>query len=206
MSRYTVFGIVRTQGEAHNLVQQLAGADIEREQISVLFPSEAALEATRLDIETRPADPTQTDTMAPAGAAIGATAGTALFGALGLLVSLGALAIPGIGPILAAGPLLITLGGLGMGAAVGGLTGALVGFGIPEHHARRFESLVKSGHVLVACHCDSSPEQLRATKVFAEVGATDIVSCPEPMKTSAPSVSRAASRERDSSPSSASRR
>lgn len=180
MATRTVFGIMKTHAQADSLVTELTASGFLRENISILLPDQAKKQATRLDIGARATEHAQTETNAPEGAAIGASAGTAVGGALGLLAGLGALAIPGVGLFLAAGPILATLGGLSVGAAVGSVTGGLVGYGIPEHHARKFEELVQSGSILVAAHCDSSTEQLRATQVFARAEATNIVSSVEP--------------------------
>jgi hypothetical protein len=176
MTTRTVFGIVGTHLKAERLVAELLASGFLAENVSILTPDEARKQTTKLDVDARAIEHAQTETNAPEGAAIGATAGTAFGGSVGLLAGLGALVIPGIGFFLAAGPILATLGGLGVGAAVGGLTGGLVGFGIPDHHARKFEMLVKDGNILVAAHCSSSVEQLRATQVFARADATNIVS------------------------------
>ena len=180
MTTRTVFGIMKTQPEADKLVADLVESGLPQANVSVLLPYEAKKEATRLDVESRAIVHAQTETHAPDGAAIGATAGTAVGGAIGVLAGLGALAIPGLGFFLAAGPIVATLGGLGVGAAVGSMAGGLVGYGIPEHHARQFEMLVQHGGILVAAHCDTSAEQLRATQVFARAEAMNIVSSVEP--------------------------
>ena len=176
MTTRTVFGIVGTHPKAEHLVAELIASGFLRENVSLLLADEARKEATRLDVDSRAIDHVQTETNAPEGAAIGATAGTAFGGSIGLLAGLGALAIPGIGFFLAAGPIVATLAGLGMGAAVGSVTGGLIGLGVPEHHAHRFEMLVKEGNILVVAHCSSSVEQLRATQVFTRADATNIVS------------------------------
>ena len=98
---------------------------------------------------------TKKNTKAPEGSATGATAGGAVGGTLGLLAGIGALAIPGLGPFIAAGPIMGALAGLGVGAAAGGLIGALVGMGIPEYEAKRYEGRVKDGGILVSVHCDN---------------------------------------------------
>ena len=176
MMTRTVFGIVRTQDEAKDLVTELEHGGFARAEISVLVSDEAKQQATRLDLQSYPFEHAQTETHSPDGAAIGATAGTAIGGALGLLAGLGALAIPGLGFFLAAGPIVGLLSGLGVGAAVGGLAGVLVGLGIPEHHARKYELLVQDGNVLLAVHCDSAMDQQRALQVLTTAGATNSVS------------------------------
>ncbi|MEP6917070.1 MAG: DUF3341 domain-containing protein, partial [Acidobacteriota bacterium] len=100
-------------------------------------------------------------------------------GTLGLLAGIGALAIPGVGPFIAAGPIMGALAGLGVGGAVGGLVGALVGMGIPEYEAKRYEGRVKNGGVLLSVHCDTSAEIDRAKEVLKRAGAEDISSTGE---------------------------
>jgi len=98
---------------------------------------------------------------------------------LGWLVGIGALAIPGVGPFIAAGPIVAALAGAGVGAAVGGLTGALVGMGIPEYEAKRYEGKIKEGNVLISVHSENSDEVTRAKDIFERNGAHDISSTGE---------------------------
>ena len=98
---------------------------------------------------------------------------------LGLLAGIAALAIPGFGPLIAAGPIMGTLAGLGVGGAVGGLIGALVGMGIPEYEAKRYEGRIKDGGILLSAHCDTSEEVSRAKDVLKQTGAEDIASAGE---------------------------
>jgi len=119
------------------------------------------------------------DTKAPEGTTTGVTAGGAIGGALGLLAGIGALAIPGVGPFIAAGPIMATLAGVGVGGAVGGLIGALVGMGIPEYEAKRYEGRIKEGGILLSAHCDTSEEITRAKDILKETGAEDIASSGE---------------------------
>jgi hypothetical protein len=118
-------------------------------------------------------------TKAPEGTAAGATAGGVVGGTLGLLAGIGAIAIPGLGPFIAAGPIMATLAGLGAGGAVGGLLGALSGLGIPEYEAKRYEGRVKNGGVLLAVHCDTSDQVSRAKTVLKDSGAEDVASAGE---------------------------
>ncbi len=113
-------------------------------------------------------------TKAPEGAMTGAAAGGALGGTLGLLVGIGALAIPGLGPFIAAGPIMATLAGAGVGGAVGTLTGALVGLGIPEYEAKRYESFLHNGGALLSVHADDSDWAKRARAVLDRCGAKGI--------------------------------
>jgi hypothetical protein len=119
------------------------------------------------------------NTKAPEGTATGVTTGGAIGGTLGLLAGIGALAIPGVGPFIAAGPIMGALAGLGVGGAVGGLVGALVGMGIPEYEAKRYEGRVKDGGVLLSVHCDTSEEIKRAEDLLKGTGAEDISSAGE---------------------------
>jgi hypothetical protein len=109
----------------------------------------------------------------------GAGAGGAVGGVLGWLAGIGSLAIPGIGPFIAAGPIMASLAGLGVGGAVGGLIGALVGMGIPEYEAKRYEGRIKEGGVLLSVHCDTSDEITRAKNLLKNTGAQDISSTDE---------------------------
>ena len=109
----------------------------------------------------------------------GATSGAVLGGALGLLVGIGALAIPGFGPLVAAGPIMATLAGVGVGGALGGITGALVGLGIPEYEAKTYERRLRRGGILIAVHCDTSDEVMRAKELLKGTGAEDISSAGE---------------------------
>jgi hypothetical protein len=122
---------------------------------------------------------TEKATKAPEGAAAGASSGAILGGALGLLVGIGALAIPGVGPLIAAGPIMAALAGVGVGGAVGGLTGALIGLGIPEYEAKRYEGRMQTGAILLSVHCDTSDEIKRAKEIMKITGAEDISSVGE---------------------------
>ena len=119
------------------------------------------------------------NTKAPEGATTGVAAGGAIGGTLGLLAGIGALAIPGVGPFIAAGPIMATLAGLGVGGAVGGLIGALVGMGIPEYEAKRYAGRIKEGGVLLSVHCDTSEEIKEAKELLKQTGAQDISSTGE---------------------------
>jgi len=116
---------------------------------------------------------------APEGTAAGATSGAVIGGTLGWLVGIGALAIPGLGPFIAAGPLMAALGGAAVGGAVGGLTGALIGMGIPEYEAKRYEGLIKEGGILLSVHSDSHEWTKRAKDILDNTGATEVASTSE---------------------------
>ena len=122
---------------------------------------------------------TEKNTKAPEGTTTGASVGGTLGGTLGLLAGIGAIAIPGVGPLIAAGPIMATLAGVGVGGAVGGMVGALVGMGIPEYEAKRYEGRVKEGGILVSVHCDSSEEVSRAKDLLKRAGGEDVSSAGE---------------------------
>ncbi|HEV8412011.1 MAG TPA: general stress protein [Bryobacteraceae bacterium] len=173
-----VFGIYRTIGQAEDTVNQLVAAGFANDDISVLLPDN---QSTRNFAHKK-------DTKAPEGTATGVTAGGAIGGALGLLAGIGALAIPGVGPLIAAGPIMGALAGVGVGGAVGGLIGALVGMGIPEYEAKRYEGRVKDGGILLSAHCDTSEEIDRAKEILKQTGAEDISSSGEASADSAQTV------------------
>ena len=161
-----VFGLYATPGTAEAAVDHLLSKGFSNSSISVLLPDDDSTRAFAHEKSTK----------APEGTTAGVTTGGVIGGTLGLLAGIGALAIPGVGPLIAAGPIMATLAGLGVGGAVGGLVGALVGMGIPEYEAKRYEGAVKSGGTLLSVHCDTS-EQIDAAKdALKETGAKDISS------------------------------
>lgn len=159
-----VFGIYASPLFAERAVNALIDDGFSSGDVSVLMP----------DTESTRAFAHRKETKAPEGATAGATAGGIVGGTLGVLVALGSLAIPGVGPLIAAGPLVAGLAGLGAGGAVGGLLGALVGAGIPEYEAKRYAGRVKDGGVLLSVHAETDGEVLRAKEVLRETGAEDI--------------------------------
>ena len=164
-----VFGIYPSVPRAEAAVDSLVQAGFSSGDISVLLPD---YRGTR-DFAH------QKDTKAPEGTATGVTAGGVVGGTLGILAGIGALAIPGLGPFIAAGPIMAGLAGLGVGGVVGGLIGALVGMGIPEYEAKRYEGHLKNGGVLLSVHCDTSDEISRAKELLKATGAEDIASAGE---------------------------
>jgi len=164
-----VFGIYATPEQAERGVNALVGDGFGSQDVSALMP----------DTESTRAFAHRKETKAPEGATAGATAGGVLGGAIGVLLGLGSLAIPGIGPLIAAGPLVAGLAGLGAGGAVGGLLGGLVGMGIPEYEAKRYEGRVRNGGVLLSVHAETDGEVLRAKELLRETGATDIATVGE---------------------------
>lgn len=169
MSKKAVLGIVNSQTQTELLVDQLHLAGFPYNDVSVIFPDK---ENTR-DFAVK------NSTKAPEGAATGAGAGGLLGGTLGLLAGIGALAIPGLGPFIAAGPIMAALSGAAIGATVGGIAGALIGMGIPEYEAKIYEGKVKAGNILISVHTETSEEVDRAKEIFERVGAADIATVTE---------------------------
>jgi hypothetical protein len=164
-----VFGIYATPSTAEAAVDHLLANGFTNSAISVLLPDDKSTRAFAHEKSTK----------APEGTATGAATGSVIGGTLGLLAGIGALAIPGVGPLIAAGPIMATLAGAGAGGAVGGMVGALVGMGIPEYEAKRYEGAVKDGGTLLSVHCDTS-EQVDAAKAsLKNTGARDISSSSE---------------------------
>jgi hypothetical protein len=164
-----VYGIYNSVGQAESAVDTLLKAGFSNNDISVLLPDD---ESTREFAHKK-------DTKAPEGTTTGGVAGGVIGGTLGVLAGIGAIAIPGIGPFIAAGPIIGGLAGLGAGGAVGGIIGALVGMGIPEYEATRYEGRLKKGGVLLSVHCDTSEEIDRAKDMLKNTGAEDVSSASE---------------------------
>src|SRR5579871_976665 len=164
-----VFGIYRDRSETEQAVDALVRAGFRTEDISVLLPENAGTKDFAHEKHTK----------APEGATTGAGAGAVIGGTLGLLAGIGALAIPGLGPFIAAGPIMAALAGIGTGGVVGGIIGALVGMGIPEYEAKRYEGIIKEGGILISVHCDNSDWVGRAKEILERTGAHDISSAGE---------------------------
>ena len=165
----SVLCITKTDTQAIAIVDRLKTAGFSPNDISVLLPDKAGTKDFAHEQHTK----------APEGAVTGAGTGGVLGGALGWLVGIGALAIPGVGPFIAAGPILAALSGAAAGAALGGVTGALIGMGIPEYEAKRYEGKIKEGNVLISVHAQDSTERDRAKTIFEQAGAEDISSTEE---------------------------
>ena len=163
------FGLYKSRSQAESAVDALRQAGFRSDDISVLLPDQQSSEEFAHEKNTK----------APEGTTTGVAAGGAVGGTLGLLAGIGALAIPGLGPFIAAGPIMGALAGAGAGGAVGGLVGALVGMGIPEYEAKRYEGSVKEGGILLSVHCDDSDWVGRAKKILEQTGAKDISSAGE---------------------------
>jgi rhodanese-related sulfurtransferase len=164
-----VFGIYPSSLDAERGAADLISAGFSSPDISVLLP----------DVRSKHEFAHEKASKAPEGASAGVTAGGLLGGALGILAGVGALVVPGVGPIVAAGPILAGFAGLGVGGAVGGLVGALVGLGIPEYEAKRYEGRVKDGGTLLSVHCESAARVKRAKQVLNSSGADDVASSEE---------------------------
>jgi hypothetical protein len=164
-----VFCIAQNIEQAELIVGQLKTAGFSNNDISVLFPDKTSTKDFAHEKHTK----------APEGAAIGGTAGIGVGAVLGWLAGIGSLAIPGVGPFIAAGPIMGALGGAAVGGAAGGLTGALVGLGIPEYEAKRYEGKIKGGSALISVHAESRDELSRAKDIFEHAHAEDISSTSE---------------------------
>ena len=164
MSKKAVICIASSETQAEAIVNRLKSTGFSNSDISVLFPDKRGTKDFAHEHNTK----------APEGATTGAGAGGVVGGALGWLAGIGALAIPGVGPLVAAGPIMAALSGAAVGAAVGGLTGALVGMGIPEYEAKRYEGKIKGGNILISVHSEDSEQTKRAKAIFEEFGAQDI--------------------------------
>lgn len=162
----SAFCIAPNHAVASDIVTSLKSSGFADGDISVLLPDTRSTKDFAHEMNTK----------APEGAAVGVGAGGMVGGTLGLLAGIGLLAIPGLGPFIAAGPIMAALSGMAVGAAVGGLTGALIGMGIPEIEAKRYEDKVKNGNILVSAQSDDSAAIARAKEIFGNAGATDITS------------------------------
>src|SRR6266436_4041863 len=164
MANKAVFCIATNVPQAERIVNQLRAAGFAGDDVSVLFPDKTGTRDFAHEQHTK----------APEGAAAGAGSGAVLGGALGWMVGIGALAIPGLGPFIAAGPIMAALAGAGAGAAAGGLAGALIGMGIPELEAKQYEGKIKNGNILLSVHAEDGKEVTRAKEILKNGGAEDI--------------------------------
>jgi hypothetical protein len=164
-----VFGIYHTPNDAERAIDHLMAVGFTDSDISLLVPDDEWSRSIAHEKHTK----------APEGASTGGAAGGVIGGTLGLLAGIGVLAIPGVGPLIAAGPIMAALAGLGVGSAFGGIVGALVGLGIPEYEAKRLVGRVQDGDILISVHCDSSAEIAAANDALQATGAQDIASANE---------------------------
>jgi hypothetical protein len=169
MSNTAVFGIYDTRETAANAVDTLRSAGFRNTDISALLPENQGTKDFAAEKNTK----------APEGTATGAASGAVLGGTLGWLAGIGALAIPGLGPFIAAGPIMAAMAGAGAGAVTGGLIGVLTGLGMPEYEAKRYEGRIKSGGILLSVHADNSDWVSRAKEILEQTGAHDIASAAE---------------------------
>lgn len=160
----SVYCIATSEAQAIRIANRLRHSGFTPDDISMLYPDRDGAR----DLAT------QNSTKAPEGAATGASAGAVLGSAIGWLAGIGAIAIPGVGPLIAAGPILAALSGLAVGGTVGGLSGALIGAGIPEYEAQQYEGRLRGGHILMAVHADDSGEASSIRQIFTEEKAEDI--------------------------------
>ena len=164
-----VFGIYTTRELVEGAVDALREAGFRNTDVSVLFPENVGTKDFAHEKATK----------APEGATAGAGTGAVVGGALGWLAGIGALAIPGVGPLVAAGPIMAALAGVGVGGTIGGITGMLIGMGIPEYEAKRYEGRIREGGILLSVHSDSSDWTRKAKDILARTGAQDIASAGE---------------------------
>lgn len=166
MKHKSVYAIATSESQASRIVDYLETAGFSTNDISALFPDQASSHQFSHENHSK----------APERAVAGVATGGAIGGTLGLLVGIGALALPGVGPLIAAGPLLAALSGAAAGATLGGIAGSLIGLGIPEIEAKRYENRISEGNILISVHAENGDEVSRAKKVLHEAGAEDISS------------------------------
>ncbi len=164
MSKKSVFCIATSRHQADLIVDQLKDANFSSSDIAALFSDKNSSHDFAHEKNTK----------APEGAVTGASTGGVIGGALGWIAGIGALAIPGVGPFIAAGPIMAALSGAALGATLGGIAGGLVGLGIPEIEARRYEGKIKEGNILISVHTENGEEITQAKNIFTRAGAQDI--------------------------------
>jgi hypothetical protein len=164
-----VFGIYRTAESVESAVDGLRMAGFRNTDISVLFPENVGTKDFAIEKGTK----------APEAAVTGGGSGAVIGGTLGWLAGIGALAIPGLGPFIAAGPIVAAIAGVGAGGALGAVTGALIGLGVPEYEAKRYQGIVKEGGILLSVHADDSEWARKAKEILEATGATNIASTGE---------------------------
>ena len=163
------FGLFVDRAGLEGAINELRAAGFRNSDVSVLMQETPGTKDLAHEAHTK----------APEGAAAGASAGAVVGGVLGWLIGIGAIAIPGIGPFIAAGPIVAALAGIGAAGAAGGLIGALVGVGIPEYEAKRYEGRLRKGHLLLSVHCDDSKWAKKAEDILKKAGAEDVASTAE---------------------------
>ena len=174
VKNFVTLGVFKLRSEVEECVEQLKNSGFRSADVSALFQSGASSKEFAHEAGTK----------LPEGATTGALSGAMVGGTLGWLAGIGTLAIPGVGPLIAAGPIMATLAGAGVGGTLGGIGGALIGYGLPEYEAKRYEGSVKEGGILLSAHCDSAEWCDRAEEIFASCGAEHISSTREGDSTS----------------------
>jgi hypothetical protein len=169
MAKTAVFCLARDEAQAAQIVEDLKDSGFSNNDISILMQDKRSTREFAHEKQTK----------APEGAATGAVSGGTIGGVLGWLMGIGALAIPGLGPLIAAGPIMAALSGVAVGGLTGGIVGALIGMGIPEYEAKRYEAKVKEGRVLISVHSENSDETRRAKEIFEGHNAEGISSSGE---------------------------
>jgi hypothetical protein len=169
MANKVVLGLYGTRRQVENAVDELKAQGFRNTDVSVLFSENVGTKDFAHEKGTK----------APEGLATGATSGAVIGGTLGWLAGIGALAIPGVGPLIAAGPIIGALTGVGVGGTVGGIAGGLIGIGIPEYEAKRYEGRIKSGNILLSVHADDSSWVNKAERILKDTGADNISSTSE---------------------------
>jgi hypothetical protein len=169
MANTSVFAIYNTREDVERAVEALHRHGFRATDVSVLWPQNVGSKDLGHELHTK----------APEGAAAGAGTGAVIGGTLGWLVGIGAIAVPGLGPLIAAGPIVAALAGAGAAGAVGGIAGALVGYGVPEYEAKRYEGRVRKGGILLSVHADNSEWAQRASDILTQSGGQDISSASE---------------------------
>ncbi len=168
-SNIAVYGLYADRPSVEEAVDALRAAGFRNIDISVLFPENTGSKDFAHEKNTK----------APEGAITGAGSGAVIGGALGWIAGIGLLAIPGLGPFIAAGPIMSVLAGVGVGGTFGSLVGALIGMGMPEYEAKRFEGRIRQGGILLSVHCDNQEWTKRANHLLQTTGATDVSSARE---------------------------
>ena len=169
MKNTSVYGIYAHRADLETAITQLQTNQFRHEDISVLMPHNDSNKELATEMNSK----------APEGATTGGATGAVVGGALGWLLGIGALAIPGLGPFIAAGPIMAALAGVGAGAALGGVAGGLIGLGMPEYEAKRYEGQIKAGGILISVHCDNSEWASKAKKILESTGAKEVSSAGE---------------------------
>lgn len=169
-----VYCIAKNRMQAETVVTELKAAGFSGADISVLLPDTSGTHDFAHEQSTK----------SPEGATVGGVAGMGVGAVLGWLAGIGTIAIPGVGPFIAAGPLMAALSGAAVGGATGGVIGALVGMGIPEYEAKLYDGKIRGGNNLISVHTDNAEQAKAVKEIFRRNGAEDIRSAWEASATS----------------------